>query len=118
MTSHVAVKPIRSPPAPEMLLKAALSLVCAMPGGLRINLDLCTTIARASANTRMSDDDALFFSARRRAYELAETGRFKNWSNVANALQAEGFIYSAIRRLDVDPLAVMMISRCCDQARA
>lgn len=63
-------------------------------------------------------DDALFFELRRRAYELAETGRFKNWGNVANALQAEGFVYSVIRRLDDDPLAVMMISRCCDQARA
>lgn len=49
--SHVAAKPIRSPPAPNMLLKATLAFVCAMPGGLCANVDLCTTISRASANT-------------------------------------------------------------------
>ena len=72
-------------------------------------------------NFRSSDpmnDDTLFFSLRRRAYELAETGRYKQWSKVAAALQAEGFLDSLIRRLDRDGLAVMMITRCCDQARA
>lgn len=64
------------------------------------------------------NDDALFFSVRTRAYELAETGRFKHWLKVADALLAEGFIGSLIERLDRDTLAVMMITRCCQQARA
>lgn len=63
-------------------------------------------------------DDALFFAVRRRAYELAETGRFKNWLKVADALLAEGFVGSMIKRLDRDALAVMMITRCCEKARA
>lgn len=62
-------------------------------------------------------DDALFFSLRSRAYELAETGRYKHWPKVADALQAEGFVEAVIRRLDGDALAVMMITRCCEQAR-
>lgn len=53
-----------------------------------------------------------------RAYELADTGRFKQWRQVANALQAEGFLTSLITRLDHDVLAVMMITRCCTIARA
>jgi hypothetical protein len=63
-------------------------------------------------------DDALFFSARSRAFELAETGRYKKWHKIADALHAEGFLESVIRRLDDDALAVMMITRCCEQARA
>jgi hypothetical protein len=65
----------------------------------------------------MSDDD-LFFSLRRRAFELAETGRFKHWHKIADALLAEGFVGADIQRLDRDRLAVMMITRCCEQARA
>jgi hypothetical protein len=64
----------------------------------------------------MPDDS--FFSLRNRAYELANTGRFRRWDQVARALQAEGFLYSLITRLAEDKLAVMMIGRCCDQARA
>ncbi|PZO46211.1 MAG: hypothetical protein DCF16_19265 [Alphaproteobacteria bacterium] len=62
-------------------------------------------------------DDALYFSMRRRAYELAESGRYKHWAKVANALMAEGVVGSLIKRLDGDRLAVMMITRCCEQAR-
>jgi hypothetical protein len=64
------------------------------------------------------DDDALFFSLRSRAYELAETGRFKDWFKVADALLAVGFLGPLIQRLDRDGLSVMMITRCCQQARA
>jgi hypothetical protein len=64
------------------------------------------------------NDDTLFFSMRRRAYELAETGRYKHWSKVAATVQAAGFLGSLIARLDRDGLAVMMITRCCEQARA
>ena len=63
-------------------------------------------------------DDALFFSLRRRAYELAETGKYKGWNAIADVLRREGFQDSGIRRLDGDTLAVMMIARCCVQARA
>jgi len=64
----------------------------------------------------MADDP--FFALRNRAYELADTGRFKRWDQIAFALQTEGFLKSLIARLHYDKLAVMMISRCCDQARA
>lgn len=63
-------------------------------------------------------DDAPFFLLRRRAYELAETGKYKGWSAIADVLYREGFLDSVIRRLDGDGLAVMMIARCCEQARA
>jgi hypothetical protein len=66
-------------------------------------------------NAPTDDDD--FFSLRRRAYELAETGRYKHWAKVAGALQSEGFAVTQIERLDRDTLAVMMITRCCAQSR-
>jgi hypothetical protein len=61
--------------------------------------------------------DEGFFLLRDRAYELADTGRYKQWSQIAYALQAEGFLPSLITRLDQDGLAVMMITRCCVLAR-
>ncbi len=64
----------------------------------------------------MSDDP--FFALRARAYDLADTGRFKRWDQIAYALQAEGFLPSLITRLDQDGLAVMMITRCCNKARS
>jgi len=64
----------------------------------------------------MSNDD--FFAMRDRAYELAGTGRFKRWEKIARALKGEGYRYVLIARLQYDKLAVMMIDRCCDQARA
>lgn len=62
-------------------------------------------------------DNELFFAMRTRAYELAETGRYPHWAKVAETLRAEGFVSSLIARLDRDVLAVMMITRCCIQAR-
>jgi len=62
--------------------------------------------------------DNSFFAVRDRAYELADTGRFTRWRQIAFALQAEGFLDSLITRLDEDKLAVMMIGRCCNQARS
>jgi hypothetical protein len=59
-----------------------------------------------------------FFALRDRAYELADTGRYKQWSQIAYALQAEGFLPSLITRLDDDGLAVLLITRCCRLARA
>ena len=58
-----------------------------------------------------------FFTLRTRAYELADSGRYKQWSQIAYALQAEGFLPSLITRLNEDGLAVMMITRCCTLAR-
>ena len=54
-----------------------------------------------------------FFATRSRAYELADTGRYKNWSHVAYTLLVERFPPLMIKRLDDDRLAVMMISRIC-----
>ena len=62
-------------------------------------------------------DDA-FFALRDRAYELAGTGRYKRWDQIAFALKAEGFLKDLITRLDYDRFAVMMITRCCAQARS
>lgn len=59
-----------------------------------------------------------FFALRNRAYDLAGTGRYKNWNQIALALLAEGFLKALIARIDCDRLAVMMITRCCVQARA
>jgi len=65
----------------------------------------------------MMDNNTLFISLRQRAYELAESGRYVRWSKVAGALQTEGFPIPLIQKLDDDKLAVMMITRCCEQAR-
>ena len=59
-----------------------------------------------------------FFLLRERAYQLADTGKYKRWDNVAYALRAEGFLDTLIARLHRDKLAVMMITRCCMLARA
>jgi hypothetical protein len=61
--------------------------------------------------------DESFFALRSRAYELADTKRYKRWDQIAYALQAEGFLPSLITRLNADALAVMMITRCCTLAR-
>ncbi len=65
----------------------------------------------------MSASTEPFFALRTRAYELADSGRYKQWSQIAYALKAEGFLPSLITRLDRDGLAVMMITRCCALAR-
>jgi len=62
-------------------------------------------------------DDA-FFRLRARAYDLADSGRYKRWDQIAYALQAEGFLPALITRLDEDAQAVMMITRSCTLARA
>lgn len=62
--------------------------------------------------------DNPFFSLRDRAYELAESGRYKRWEHVAYALKEEGFLSALIMRLSADKLAVMMITRSCGLARA
>jgi hypothetical protein len=63
------------------------------------------------------DEQEGFFKLRARAFELADTGGYKNWSHVAYVLLAERFPPSAIKRLNEDRLAVMMISRICEKTR-
>lgn len=64
----------------------------------------------------MSDDP--FFALRSRAYDLADSGRYKSWAQVASALQGESFPDALIFRLESDKLAVMLITRCCTQAQS
>lgn len=64
----------------------------------------------------MSSDD--IFALRDRAYQLADSGRYKHWNEIAYALQAEGYLSALITRLDKDAQAVMMISRSCTIARS
>lgn len=61
------------------------------------------------------DDD--FSTMRNRAYDLADTGRYKDWSHVGYVLLAERFSPALIKRLDADRLAVLMISRICKSRR-
>lgn len=60
--------------------------------------------------------DERFIAVRDRAYDLAETGRFKHWEHVAKTLREEGFRSDLIEQLSRDKLAVMMITRSCAQA--
>lgn len=62
-------------------------------------------------------DDA-FFAMRSRAYDLADSGRYKSWAEIAQALHAEGCLPTLVTRLASDAQAVMMLTRCCTQARA
>jgi len=71
---------------------------------------------RLDASHIMVEDP--FFALRARAYDLADTGRYKSWAEVAKALQDEGGLATLISRLDRDAQSVMMLTRCCDQARA
>lgn len=67
--------------------------------------------------TAVPPHDDAFFALRSRAYELADTGRYKNWSQIAYTLLVERFAPLVIKRLDRDGLAVMMISRICRTRR-
>lgn len=66
----------------------------------------------------MPENDDAFFAMRLRAYDLAESGDFRDWRHVSLALKDEGYQDPCIERLGGDPLAVQMITRCCNQARA
>lgn len=103
------------PPGSVALTKRDPS-ACLCDGAQTAGAD--ATYTRQSSISAVSmNDDALFMAMRQRAYELAETGRYRHWDKVATVLHAEGFVDSLIRRLECDGLAVMMITRCCDQAR-
>jgi hypothetical protein len=72
----------------------------------------------SQADENAVPDQDRFFALRNRAYRLAGSGCYKHWHQVAYALLAEGFESALIKRLDGDAFAVMMLSRCCAQARA
>ncbi len=57
-----------------------------------------------------------FEALRKRAYELADTGRFNTWEDIGAALEAEG-IAMASKRLRADPLLPGMLTARCQQAR-
>ena len=61
--------------------------------------------------------DASFDDLRARAFELADTGRARNWHEVADELEVEGFT-SAARRLSADPALTSVINVRCKRAKA
>lgn len=51
-----------------------------------------------------------------RARELADTGHFPNWREVAEALAKEGFA-NPVRNLSRDPATVEMLDLRCEEAK-
>jgi hypothetical protein len=55
---------------------------------------------------------------RKRAYELADTGRYEGWPGIAGALaQEEDFEHTLIGAIGNDALFVSVINARCRQAR-
>lgn len=94
-----------------------MGLQSAVPAPGRCVRTALKQLAGVSKGAIMTMDET-FFALRDRAYELADTGRFKEWSQIAYALRDEGFLPSLITRLDYDGLSVLLITRCCRLARA
>jgi hypothetical protein len=61
-------------------------------------------------------DSISFEELRRRAYELADTGRYEDCLHVGAALERQGN-EAAIRRLLADPILRSMLDARCRQAR-
>ncbi|HVY86592.1 MAG TPA: hypothetical protein VG943_15770 [Caulobacterales bacterium] len=57
-----------------------------------------------------------FAQMRARAYELADTGRFDGWLEIASMLESEGFDKASLR-LRSDPILLRMIDARCEQAK-
>lgn len=57
-----------------------------------------------------------FEDLRKRAYELADTGRYTTWEEVGAALEAED-VAMASKRLRADPVLTRMLTARCEQAR-
>lgn len=57
-----------------------------------------------------------FEALRKRAYELADTGRYNTWEEVAAALEAE-HVAMASKRLRADPVLTRMLTARCEQAK-
>jgi hypothetical protein len=63
-------------------------------------------------------DNELHLKMRKRAYELADTGRYRDWPDIAVALnQEEDFHHTLVRALGNDALFVSMLNTRCRQAR-
>ena len=65
-----------------------------------------------------SAPDNVFFVLRSRAYELADTGRYNEWGQIAYALLGEGFPPATITRFHNDVGAVMLVTRACRMKNA
>jgi hypothetical protein len=57
-----------------------------------------------------------FEELRKRAYELADTGRFNHWEEIGAEMQKEGFGL-AIHRLGADPMLRRALNARCEQAK-
>jgi hypothetical protein len=63
-------------------------------------------------------DNELHVKMRKRAYELADTGRYAGWPELAGALNQEAdFEPLMIRAIGNDALFVSMVNARCRQAR-
>lgn len=61
-------------------------------------------------------DEPNFETLRKRAYELADTGRYSQVEEIGDAMQAEG-VERATIRLGADPVLRRMLSARCQQAK-
>ena len=61
-------------------------------------------------------DHATFAQLRQRAYELADSGQYDGWLEIAARLEADGYQKASLR-LKADPILLRMIDARCEQAR-
>jgi hypothetical protein len=59
---------------------------------------------------------ATFEVLRKRAYELADTGDYHDWEELAMKMETEGYA-DAAKRLRSDPMPTNMLNTRCWQAR-
>lgn len=85
-------------------------LCCAVPGTRR------GTRFTSSRSRNVNADDPLP-TLRHRAYQLADTGRFGAWDELASELGAEGVDQGLVRRLGYDRLFQLMLKSRMDAAR-
>ncbi len=64
----------------------------------------------------MADEDSLA-GLRKRAYDLADTGRYIDWASLSSALVDEGAIEVLVRRLTHDALFQVMLRNRIEAAR-
>ncbi len=61
-------------------------------------------------------DRPSFADLRKRAFDLADTSRFRNWMEISDELEIEGFTSAAVR-LKSDPVLLRMLDARCEQAK-
>ena len=69
-------------------------------------------VRRVSAAVRVG-----FEELRHRAFELADSGHYRQWGEIGAAMEAEGH-EEATRRLRSDPILTRMLDARCEQARS